>query len=157
MAVSVFTASAFTRRLLSLSLFEMLLTLLFAPIPSNAQASTTSLTVPYGMPWNTSATFGPDGPWHAVTLNIGTDNDSGGDQVNLYPGGFFQSLVLTDAMCATSNNGPGPCLAEQAGLYDPFESPTARQNFTAQAGSLGQWGSETALNIVRDNPELCCP
>ena len=148
MAASLFTASAFTRRLPSMMLFQLFLSFLLAPTFSNAQASSNSPTALYGMPWNTTANFGPDGPWHAISLNIGTDNGGGGNQVNLYPGGFFQSLVLTDAICAASNNGPGPCLAEQAGLYDPLDSLTARQNFTAQEGSLGQWGSDTALNLT---------
>ena len=64
------------------------------------------------MPWNTTTNFGADGPWNAITLSIGTDNGGDGDPVNLYPGGFFQSLVLTDAMCVVSNNGLGLCLVE---------------------------------------------
>lgn len=140
------TASVFAWRIASTMFFQLFLALLLAPIHSHAQS--TSPTTPYGMPWNSTTTFGSDGPWHAVTLTIGTGNGGGGNQVNLYPGGFFQSIVLSDAMCATSNNGPGTCLAAQAGLYDPLDSPTARQNFTAQAGSLGQWGSDTALNLT---------
>lgn len=133
------------RRLVSTLYFQILLSLDLAPVLSNAQ---NTVSAPFAIPWNTTTTFGTDGPWQAASIWIGTGNDGDGNQVNLYPGGFFQSIINSVAMCAEMNNGPGACLSGEAGLYDPSDSETAVQNFTAQAGSLGQWGSDTALNLT---------
>ena len=142
---SIRFASVVKRRLVSTLYFQILLGLNLAPVLSNAQ---NTVSAPFAVPWNTTITFGTDGPWHAASIWVGTGNDGDGNQVNLYPGGFFQSIINSAAMCAETNNGPGYCLSGEAGLYDPSDSETAVQNFTAQAGSLGQWGSDSALNLT---------
>jgi hypothetical protein len=38
---------------------------------------------------------GPDGPWHAVTVQVGTPSQS----IYLFPGGFWQSNFLSSTIC----------------------------------------------------------
>jgi hypothetical protein len=68
------------------------------------------------MPWS-SDVFGPDGPWHAVQLKIGSQNTP----VSLYPGGTWASNVFTNDFCEIQTQG---CPAQAAGLYDPTTSTT---------------------------------
>lgn len=74
----------------------------------------TSYTVE--MPWSADA-FGPDGPWHAVQIKMGSQNTP----VSLYPGGTFASNVFTNDFCEIQTQG---CPAQAAGLYDPTSSTT---------------------------------
>ena len=101
---------------------------------------------PIQMVWNTDQSFGPDGPWQGVVVTLGTNTNPGlgGDQVTVYPGGAWDSNILQEGFCNGTTNG---CLASEAGLYNPESSPTA--DFDVQLlPSLGQWGSDTALNIT---------
>jgi hypothetical protein len=72
--------------------------------------------VPRALKWS-STTYGPDGPWHAISLQIGTP----AQEIDLFPGGFWQSDILSSSICA---NGPQPCYASSAGLFDPNKSST---------------------------------
>ena len=101
---------------------------------------------PIQMVWNTDRSFGPDGPWQGVVITLGTNEDpgAGGDEVTVYPGGAWDSNILAEGFCNGTTDG---CLAAEAGLYNPNASPSA--DFDVQlAPSLGQWGSNTALNIT---------
>ena len=101
---------------------------------------------PIQMVWNTDRSFGPDGPWQGVVVTLGTNEDpgAGGDEITVYPGGAWDSNILQEGFCNGTTDG---CLAAEAGLYDPNASPTA--DFDVQLlPSLGQWGSDTALNIT---------
>ena len=98
------------------------------------------------MVWNTEQSFGPDGPWQGVVVTLGTNENPGlgGNQITVYPGGAWDSNILQEGFCNGTTSG---CLADEAGLYDPESSPTA--DFDVQLPpSLGQWGSDTALNIT---------
>ena len=99
-------------------------------------ATTATGTQPYVVVWNTTS-YGPDGPWQAVTVQIG------GSQVNLYPSGIWETIVNSDAMCA----GTGTCLAAAAGLYDEASSQNVISNFTDTTEALGRWGSGAASKL----------
>lgn len=60
--------------------------------------------------------YGPDGPWQAVTVKLGDPEQ----RVDLYPGGIFESAVLTTDLC--DNDSPQPC--GSGGMYDPSKSKT---------------------------------
>ena len=60
--------------------------------------------------------YGPDGPWQAVTVKLGDPEQA----VDLYPGGIFESQILTTDVCA--NGSLQPC--GSGGLYDPSASST---------------------------------
>lgn len=99
-------------------------------------ATTATGTQPYVVVWNTTS-YGPDGPWQAVTVEIG------GSKVNLYPSGIWETIVNSDAMCT----GRGTCLAAAAGLYDEASSQSVVSNFTDTTEAreaLGRWGSAAA-------------
>lgn len=102
---------------------------------------------PIQMSWN-SQTFGPDGPWQGVEVIVGQDNPPNfdGDSVTLYPGGSWDSVILTNAVC---NGSTSACLASQAGLYNPDNSQTANYDVQLEPG-LGVWGSDIAMNITGD-------
>ncbi|KAI0141818.1 aspartic peptidase domain-containing protein [Xylariaceae sp. FL1272] len=69
---------------------------------------------PLEVPWS-SMTFGPDGPWPAVEVTIGSDQ-----LVAMYPGREFQSFVLTSEYCR--HNTSDGCAATRAGVYNDAES-----------------------------------
>ncbi|KAJ0418549.1 aspartic peptidase domain-containing protein [Aspergillus carlsbadensis] len=75
-------------------------------------------TSPFSMTWS-SKTFGPDGPWNAVEVNIG----SPGQRVALYPGGAWESKILLSDTCANVTLS-AVCYANKAGVFDPEESST---------------------------------
>ncbi|KAH9908951.1 hypothetical protein F4778DRAFT_714707 [Xylariomycetidae sp. FL2044] len=59
-----------------------------------------------------SKTLGPDGPWHAVELQMGNLKNN----IAVFPGGNTNSsYFLTTSYC----DGAETCYAEEAGLYDP--------------------------------------
>lgn len=74
----------------------------------------------YSMTWS-PLTFGPDGPWQAVQMQIGSQESV----VSLYPGGEFPSYFLTPSVCSNSSLGT-VCYAQTAGLYDPELSRSAQ-------------------------------
>ena len=101
---------------------------------------------PVQMDWNTDTTFGPDGPWQGVKVSIGSNSPTpptfGGSDVTLYPGGAWESVILTEAFCNGTTN---TCLASEAGLYNNTQSKTANYAVQLQPG-VGVWGSDIALN-----------
>ncbi|KAL1982844.1 hypothetical protein VTN96DRAFT_844 [Rasamsonia emersonii] len=74
--------------------------------------------VPFEMTWSTK-TFGPDGPWQAVQVGIGTPKQD----IALYPGGNWASTILTTQICQNQAVS-GPCYGNQAGLFNMDQSST---------------------------------
>jgi hypothetical protein len=74
----------------------------------------------FEMPWSTQ-TFGPDGPWHAVAVKVGTPPQS----FSLLPGGSFSSYFFTPNICTNASLG-STCYAEAAGLYNAGASSSAK-------------------------------
>lgn len=58
--------------------------------------------------------YGPDGPWQAVTVWLGSQET----QVDLYPGGTYGSPILSNKLCAAAKIYP----CGSGGLYDPSGS-----------------------------------
>ena len=96
---------------------------------------------PIPVTWNTEKTFGPDGPWQAVQVSLGTED--GNTQLSLYPGGSFDSDILTPKFCS----GDSDCPASAGGLYDPSKSPSADFNSIGAQGSVTSWASDHPMNI----------
>ncbi|CAG8278011.1 unnamed protein product [Penicillium salamii] len=67
---------------------------------------------PLPVPWSDQS-FGPDGPWSAVTLTMG-----GGGTVALYAGGWWETWLIPSSYCR-DNVTTSTCYAEDAGLYHP--------------------------------------
>ena len=61
-------------------------------------------------------TYGPDGPWQAVTVSLGVPQQ----KVDLYPGGIFESTVFTNTVC--NGSSAQPCAS--GGTYNPAMSST---------------------------------
>lgn len=99
----------------------------------------------YQMVWS-GQSYGPDGPWQAVEVRIGSNNAL----VNLYPGGTWGSHILTPDICSNSSLG-SVCYAETAGLYDPKLSDTS--NFGEVSISPAVDYTDGALQIFGDAPE----
>lgn len=108
-------------------------------------------TTPLVVPWNTAHSYGPDGPWSVVTVQIG-NSDAEGTQplstVDLYPGGIWESMILRHSFCndngTVASNHSQQCLAEKAGLYTLINSTTVQQGFTDAVGLIWQWASNEA-------------
>jgi hypothetical protein len=118
-----------------------------------------STSIPRALAWS-SKTYGPDGPWHAITVEIGTPAQA----VDLFPGGFWQSNVISSTFC--QHISPEGCLAPLAGVYNSNASSGATslsttgdvQNSTfADKGMLSLFGSgeyvfDTASIVTEDPP-----
>ena len=95
--------------------------------------------------WNNDVAFGPDGPWHAVTVGVGTDAAGNPlSQVNLFPGGGGESIVFNTDYC--SNSDTFFCPAGKAGLWDVKNSRTAMQNVREAPATVWEWGSSAAID-----------
>ncbi|KAF9777458.1 hypothetical protein IL306_004425 [Fusarium sp. DS 682] len=57
----------------------------------------------------TDDTFGPDGPWRAVSVQMGNEESS----IGLYPGSAWESWLIEKRYC-----GKSTCYASKAGTYD---------------------------------------
>ena len=65
--------------------------------------------VPQSIAWSTNS-YGPDGPWNAVTIQIGTPEQS----IDLLPGGSWTTNVFAPSICTSGQ----VCYASKAGFYD---------------------------------------
>ncbi|OJJ33978.1 hypothetical protein ASPWEDRAFT_52328 [Aspergillus wentii DTO 134E9] len=83
------------------------------------------------MPWSENI-YGPDGPWHAVSVNIGIPRQA----VDLYPGGRWSGTILTSSVCDKQT----PCYSKKAGLYNQSVSDTA--------GDITDFGSPGGFTIT---------
>ena len=61
--------------------------------------------------------YGPDGPWHAVTVGLGNPVQT----LDLYPGGTFGSQIITNLVC--TDTSVEPC--GSGGLYNLLDSTSA--------------------------------
>ncbi|PQE25164.1 Peptidase aspartic protein [Rutstroemia sp. NJR-2017a BVV2] len=83
-------------------------------------------------------TYGPDGPWQAISVNLGTPSQS----IDLLPGGVWTANILGKSVCDDKDD----CLASNAGLFDTSASTSYTQindsgvisdtTFASQAGAL---------------------
>ena len=94
--------------------WSLWLSVALAGLTGSASAANT-----FEMTWSTE-TYGPDGPWQAVAVRIGSNNAL----VNLYPGGTWGSHILSTKVC-DSTSLSSVCYAQAAGLYDPTLSSTS--------------------------------
>lgn len=76
--------------------------------------STTSAVPARGLIWSPK-TYGPDGPWQAVTIDLGSDSQP----LDLYPGSTWHSNILATSICLVT---AATCNARAAGLYDSSTS-----------------------------------
>lgn len=90
-------------------------------------ASRTLAVRPQVVKWSDKS-YGPDGPWSAVTVEIGTP----AQKVDLLPGGSWMTNVFTNTVCEAANPADS-CAALKAGLYDYESSETF-----VQIGGTGQ-------------------
>lgn len=102
--------------------------LLFALV-SNWAVST---TLPRQFQWS-SKTYGPDGPWHAVSIDLGSNKQP----LDLYPGNTWHSNVLGSSICANVS----ACYAQQAGLYDSSTSTSVLTYTTIDQVEQIDWTS----------------
>ena len=72
--------------------------------------------VPLQVPLSTKH-YGPDGPWQAVSVFVGTP----WQQVDLYPGGTFETILITKEICEASSKAS----CGEGGFYDPLMSTSA--------------------------------
>jgi hypothetical protein len=98
-------------------------------------------SIPQTVQWS-SKSYGPDGPWLAVTVSIGTPSQP----VDLLPGGSWMSNVLAPTVCA---NGVACDVAQVAGFYDATASTT-----TFEIGQTGNISNSPMAGTVGALPSL---
>ena len=86
-------------------LVPLLLVMLFARL--------TGTSLPRALAWS-SKVYGPDGPWQAVSIDLGSNNQP----LDLYPGNTWHSNILASSICSAAST----CYAQAAGLYDSSTS-----------------------------------
>ena len=64
--------------------------------------------------------YGPDGPWQAVSVQMGDPPQN----LDLYPGGIFQSQIFTRQICQDTTKFP----CGNGGLFDPESSATLNKD-----------------------------
>ncbi|KAE8373883.1 aspartic peptidase domain-containing protein [Aspergillus bertholletiae] len=74
---------------------------------------------PLRMKWSSQA-YGPDGPWQAVTIAVGSNQQS----VALYPAANGATTIFADSICSNTTLS-ATCYAARAGTYNESESTTA--------------------------------
>lgn len=110
--------------------------LLFTIVIVSFYIQFTMAQTPYAMSWS-SDTYGPDGPWNAISVDIGTEKQS----IALYPGGNWESTILLPTIC-TNTSISSNCYAKTAGVYIADDSLTW-DNDTIQQAPDGSWQSYT--------------
>ncbi|KAF7713197.1 Uncharacterized protein PECH_001589 [Penicillium ucsense] len=102
---------------------------------------------PWEMTWSPQK-FGPDGPWNAVSVGVGS-NDA---RIALYPGATWTSEILLSSLCENSTVS-SYCYGDQGGLFDPAQS-TTYDNTSIALGPNGwssiAYGSTNAVPINAD-------
>ena len=89
-------------------------------------SSSSAERIPREITW-TDATFGPDGPWRAASVQMGGN----GDPVALYPGSTWETWLIEDDYCSRSDT----CYASKASTYDA-SSPSGTQGGIGLLGEL---------------------
>jgi hypothetical protein len=89
------------------------------------------------MTWS-SEDYGPDGPWHAVQVSIG----SPGQTIALYPGSTWESKILLSYLCDNTSLS-SVCYADNAGLFNPENSRTWENESIQLAPDGSGWQSYT--------------
>ncbi|KAI2696427.1 hypothetical protein CBS147332_8994 [Penicillium roqueforti] len=90
--------------------------------------------IPWTMLWS-DQTYGPDGPWHAVSVELGSKNQP----IDLYPGDRWASTILLDTVCSDNSTA---CYARRAGLFDINASTSAVTLSTPTDPSQIAWLSD---------------
>ncbi|KAL1631768.1 hypothetical protein SLS56_004287 [Neofusicoccum ribis] len=88
------------------------------------------------VPWST-AYYGPDGPWQAVSVQVGGVSSQGTSQIDLIPSGTYGSMILSNAACDAYPNTP----CGKGGTWDPAYTDSTGTNFK------GGWYSDTGAKI----------
>ncbi|OJK03992.1 hypothetical protein ASPACDRAFT_1852908 [Aspergillus aculeatus ATCC 16872] len=100
---------------------------------------------PFTVPW-TGQTYGPDGPWQAVQVKIGSDRQ----KIALYPGGAWQSYILLSSTCSNTSIS-SYCYANRAGVFDKLTSTTYDDTAIRLTINDGTWGP-LHFGAATDNP-----
>lgn len=85
--------------------------------------------------------FGPDGPWQAVTVSIGSNYSQlvvPSSEVALYPGGSWESKILLSSICDNKTLS-AVCYGDKAGLFNSDISVTL-DNYSIELPPYGTWG-----------------
>ncbi|KAJ5683810.1 uncharacterized protein N7477_000155 [Penicillium maclennaniae] len=85
--------------------------------------------------------FGPDGPWQAVTVSMGSNYSElvvPSSVVALYPGGSWDSKILLSSICDNKTLS-SVCYGDEAGLFDSDISVTL-DNTSIESPPYGTWG-----------------
>ncbi|CAG8918367.1 unnamed protein product [Penicillium salamii] len=90
---------------------------------------------PFVVQWS-DKTYGPDGPWHAVSITLGSAKQA----IDLYPGARWASTILIDTVC--SDDLSTTCYAERGGVFDISASETAVPLNTPNDTSELSWLSD---------------
>ncbi|KAJ2981549.1 hypothetical protein NUW58_g6661 [Xylaria curta] len=99
--------------------------------------------VPFAAKWS-DLTFGPDGPWPAVEVTLGSDQ-----KIALYPGREFQTFLLTSDYC----NNNTTCPATKARLYNKSKAQVDNTGSTGQIQFAPGPNFMSGVNVVGKNAE----
>ena len=90
-----------------------------------------------------SRSYGPDGPWQAVNVGLGTPSQ----YIDLYPGGFWSSNILNTSVCGNTTMTP-VCYGDKAGLLNSTASSTFAQ-YPETGGMINVSASSSNPGLVQ--------
>ena len=95
--------------------------------------------------------YGPDGPWQAVSVQLGTPSQD----LDLFPGGVFQSNVFMNQLCQDTNSLP----CGSGGLFDPSSTDNTSISYEDTSTKLSSgWTSGAMLlsssSVISIRPTL---
>ncbi|KAI9670397.1 MAG: hypothetical protein M1817_004440 [Caeruleum heppii] len=99
--------------------------------------------VPWPMPFNASRSFGPDGPWHGMTLDFGWPLQ----QVDFYPSTTSKTLLISRTACESQDAN---CPLPLPKMYDPTRGVPLVNGTSTDIYSPDGWDSSRAraLNLT---------
>lgn len=85
--------------------------------------------------------YGPDGPWQAVSVSYGFP----GQNIDLYPGRTFETIILTDSVCKGVSLTP----CGSGGLFNPDDSPGLDDSSIQYSDHNEGFGIDWTLGALR--------
>lgn len=116
--------------------FTLLLCWLLAAI------STVRADSPFELSWSDES-YGPDGPWQAVTVSIGV---GAAQSVPLYPGGRWSTYIMTTDICDNENLTVS-CNPDSSSLIDMSKLSEATN--VTEVGSWDEYGYSSAPSLYK--------
>ncbi|KAB8264202.1 hypothetical protein BDV32DRAFT_145984 [Aspergillus pseudonomiae] len=101
---------------------------------------------PLPIPWSDKS-YGPDGPWHAVTIALGSPQQA----IDLYPGGSWGSGILLSTICRNASLS-SICYADRAGGLFNSDLSSSWDNTSIQLSLMNTDRTIQPMGVANEVP-----